>query len=278
MTKAIISDLDGTLLPSRHTIISDENIRAFQEAGTAGLTRIIATGRTLFASMKVLPDDFPIDYLVFSSGAGILRWHDKKIIFSRHLTLEETKEVADYLWNYNINFTIQREIPDNHHFYYTNIYPVHADYLHRIETYRDFGSPISCSSDINSRSTQLILILDALQLRLVEQIRNDLPDYSVIRTTSPVDHQAIWLEIFPKDTNKGTICSHLLGLLEISCSECAGLGNDYNDVDFLEICHSAFIVSNAPPRLKSLFKSVSSDIDNGFAEFIATILNRKNGR
>lgn len=269
--RAIITDLDGTILPKGGSI-SSETISAFQQAGEKGCIRIIATGRNLYAAHKALPQNFPIDYLVFSSGAGILRWADQQLLFARHLNQQEAREIAGYLWNYNINFTIQREIPENHHFYYTTIYPLHEDYRQRLETYASFGTPIESPSDICGKVTQFVVILDALQLRLPEQMRRELPGYSVVRSTSPIDHKAIWLEIFSAGINKGTTCQQLLQELNINLPDCAGLGNDYNDVDFLNICGQSFLVKNAPEHLKPHYKSVASVRNNGFAEFVSKIL------
>lgn len=270
MIRAIITDLDGTILPKGGSI-SPETLQAFQQAGNSQCTRIIATGRNLYSALRVLPPHFPIDYLVFSSGAGILRWKDRQILFARHLKQAATRDIARYLWDYNVNFTIQREIPDNHYFYYTHLYPLHEDYKHRLATYEPFGTLISSPEDIRGEATQFVMILDAMQLHLMEQIRRDLSDYSVVRSTSPIDNKAIWLEIFASGINKGNSCQQLLQRLGISATECAGLGNDYNDVDFLEICSQSFLVANAPLRLKPYYKSVASDRNNGFAEFISKI-------
>ena len=266
-TQAIVSDLDGTILPHGGQI-SLQTTEALEQAGQQGILRIIATGRNLFAARKVIPDNLPIDYLIFSSGAGIMRWNDKKIISAHHLSRQETRTLADYLWNYNINFTVQQEIPDNHHFYYTDLYPLHDDFRHRIETYREFGICIETSGEIKTGATQLIMILDPVQLHLLEQVRNDLKNYSVIRSTSPVDNRAIWLEIFPAGIHKGAACSSLFQKLDIPPAACAGIGNDYNDVDFLDICGQAYLVANAPQRLKPHYKSVASDKDEGFTEFV----------
>ena len=107
MIKAIITDLDGTLLP-RGGSISSGTLEAFRLAGNKGCIRIIATGRNLYSALKILPAGFPIDYLVFSSGAGTLRWSDRRLLSAHHLSMSETREIASYLWEYNINFTIQR--------------------------------------------------------------------------------------------------------------------------------------------------------------------------
>lgn len=271
MIRAIISDLDGTILPRKGEISAD-TLRAFRFAGQKQCKRIIATGRNLYSAQKVLPPDFPIDYLVFSSGAGVMRWRDRKILTSCHLSGTEAHHIAGYLWNYNINFTIQREIPDNHYFYYTDLYPLHEDYKNRVATYAPFGTLISSPENIQGEATQFVLILDALQIRLLDQIRQDLKDFSIVRSTSPIDNKAIWLEIFASGINKGSTCRELLGQLNISCEECAGIGNDYNDVDFLDICGKSYLVANAPENLHRHYKLVKADREEGFAEFVGEAL------
>ena len=84
MIKAIITDLDGTLLP-RGGSISSGSLEAFRLAGNKGCIRIIATGRNLYSALKILPAGFPIDYLVFSSGAGTLRWSDHRLLSAHHI-------------------------------------------------------------------------------------------------------------------------------------------------------------------------------------------------
>ena len=59
------------------------------------------------------------------------------------------------------------------------------------------------------------MILDALQLRLLEKIRSDLAGYSVVRSTSPLDNRAIWLEIFAGGIHKGNSCQTLLKKLNM---------------------------------------------------------------
>lgn len=269
--QAIISDLDGTILP-RGGRISAETLHAFRQAGRNGCVRIIATGRNLRSALEILPPDFPVDFLVFSSGAGILGWTDRRLLSARHLEQKECRAIARHLWDYGVNFTIQREIPDNHLFYYTSIYPLHEDYTRRLALHASFGTPISSPSDIRGKATQFVLILDALQLRLMERIRRELPACSVIRTTSPIDNRAIWMEIFSSGVNKGTACRELIDRLHIPASACAGIGNDYNDVDFLNLCGRAVLVANAPLPLRAHYKSVASDRNDGFAEFVSGIL------
>ncbi len=272
MIRAIIIDLDGTTLPRGWNSLSEENKKALEEARRAGITRILATGRSVFSFCNALPEGLPIDYMVFSSGAGIMRWNDQRLLCTRELSPEETLDIATMLWEYDINFTIQQPIPDNHHFLYRNASPLHEDFRRRVENYPRLGTSIQSTRDICGGATQFLVILDSKQLQLHGEIQEKLSGYSVIRSTSPIDNQAIWTEIFARGVNKGSSCQILLDQLDIRYDECAGLGNDYNDIDFLERCGHPFIVANAPEPLRGKFNNVTSDTNNGLAEFIHTAL------
>jgi Cof subfamily protein (haloacid dehalogenase superfamily) len=271
MTRVIVTDLDGTILP-RKGEISQATIESFRKAGEKNCLRIIATGRNLYSAKQVLLPDFPIDYLIFSSGAGIMRWEDQQIIYRKQLTEKESRAIANHLWDYRSNFTIQREIPDNHLYYYTDLYPVHEDYKRRLACYEPFGTLIHTPDEISGEATQFIVILDGTQLRILEKIKQELANYSVVRSTSPLDNQAIWLEIFAKGINKGTTLEWLLKQLQLSIQHCAGLGNDYNDLDFLNRCPKAYLVANSPTNLHPHYPLVKKDREEGFAEFVSKVL------
>lgn len=271
MIQVIVTDLDGTILP-RKGIISSATRESFQLAERKGCLRIIATGRNLYAAQQVLEPEFPIDYLIFSSGAGILRWKDKKIIFARHLSNADSRAIANFLWDYHINFTIHREIPHNHFHYYTQLFPLHEDYKRRLANYAAFGTYLSSPEEIVGETTQFVVILDGSQLRLLEEMRQKLTRYSVVRSTSPLDFQAIWLEIFAAHINKGTTLEWLLQQLNLSTKDCAGLGNDYNDIDFLQRCGKAYLVANSPTNLHPHFSLVAKDQEEGFAEFVSKVV------
>ena len=77
----VITDLDGTLLNNRQEV-SFEDMKSLYWLGENNVIRVIATGRNFFSLSKVLKSNFPIDYLVFSSGAGIYDWKNKTCLIT----------------------------------------------------------------------------------------------------------------------------------------------------------------------------------------------------
>lgn len=94
MIRAIIIDLDGTTLPRNWHSISEANREALEKAGKQGITRILATDAPYSPSTTHFPKGLPVDYMVFSSGAGIMRWHNREILVTRELSPEETRDIS----------------------------------------------------------------------------------------------------------------------------------------------------------------------------------------
>ena len=84
--KMVITDLDGTLLQNDHTI-SKEDMDTLNLLGEMGICRVAATGRNLFKVRKALSPEAPFDYVICSSGAGIVDWKTQEIIraIDRHV-------------------------------------------------------------------------------------------------------------------------------------------------------------------------------------------------
>ena len=102
------------------------------------ILRTIVTGRSLYSARKVLDIDFPIDYLIFSSGAGIVKWKTQEIKHSRAFTKPQIKEVYYFLKTLNLDFSIHFPIPENHRFYYVANRNI-PDFRRRIEVYSEFA-------------------------------------------------------------------------------------------------------------------------------------------
>jgi len=89
-------DLDGTLLNSSKKIGNDD-WKTLEKIGHEGIIRVFATGRTLYSALTVLNDLTPFDYLVFSSGAGIVNWKTKEIIYKTALNNEQITRIEKIL-------------------------------------------------------------------------------------------------------------------------------------------------------------------------------------
>ena len=90
--------------------------------------------------------------------------------------------------------------------------------------------------------------------------------YNVLRTTSPLDGESMWIEIFPEGVSKRSGVEWIATEFGLNSGDVAAVGNDYNDHDLLEWAGSAFVVEDSPEHFRTLFRKVSSANEGGVAE------------
>lgn len=262
----VVTDLDGTLASSNATI-SRNNRFMLERLGQLDVCRVIATGRSLYSARTVLEREFPIDYLVFSCGAGILDWQNDRIINAESLNKTVVREITDLLMNHKIDFSVQDKIPNNHCFSYVQHNQANEDFKKRLAIYQ--GYTRGFDPDHVSDASQVIAILG----EDIEQLKNLKKDCEqintrIIRATSPLNGRSIWMEFLPPQVSKAFGIEFLCQQLHIDQQQTVGIGNDFNDIDLLEYCHHSFVVANTPDELKETYPSVASNDHDGFAEAI----------
>lgn len=257
MTKLLATDLDGTI-HSRDKGFNSEDIETLGHLGEEGICRVIATGRTFQSALSVLPENFPIDYLVFSSGAGIYDWQNKKLLKTTNLGYEHAQMITEILNRYDIEYTVHHPIPDNHIFFHSVSPDPHPDF----ERYIDFNQVHAIPEENKLSSEDYSQILAFVpDMEIFEEIKSYFKDVKTIRATSPIDGESIWMECFHKDVSKANGVIWICNQLHINPSDVVAIGNDYNDLDMLQHFTSTYVVDNAPMDLKGKF-SVINDVYN----------------
>jgi Cof subfamily protein (haloacid dehalogenase superfamily) len=269
----VVTDLDGTLLSSAR-IISPNNLATLEQLGQQGIVRVIATGRSLYSFQKVIPRHFPIDYLVFSSGAGIFDWSIQELLLSHHLSAAEIRQGIRLLVEHEFDFMLHQPVPDNHHFWYRHADTPTPDFLRRYDLYKAFASPLEISSFAERAACQFLVITcgDA-SLSKYETLKMQLSSLNVIRTTSPLDNASFWIEIFPRSVSKALASAWLAQRFQIDPATVLAIGNDYNDLDLLQWAGYSFVVGNAPKDLKQAYTPVASNDRDGFSEAVKIWIN-----
>ena len=268
----VVTDLDGTLLDSASRL-STTNRRTLETLGREGVVRAVATGRSLYSARLVMQTDFPIDYLAFSSGAGIVGWEDGRLLRSRAMAPELVGGLVARLRELALDFMVQHAAPESHCFHFVRSSGRNADFEHRIERYHRFAQPWHDGVPWEVEVSQLVVVeppgAPSCRDRLVEEF----DDVHVVRTTSPLDHASTWIELFPDGVSKAHASDWLRERHAIDPERTFAVGNDYNDLDMLEWAQRACVVSNAPPSMRERFAVVGANDDDGFAEAVRRLVD-----
>ena len=269
----LATDLDGTLL-NRAAQISEGNISALQRCGEQGIVRVAATGRSYYSSLRVLADNAPIDYLVFSCGAGVLRWSDRQLLYSRTFSQDAAAKIGRLLQQEELAFMAHAPIPFNHFFWYDDAGQAsNKDLLARIAHYEECVLGRVNASSFAGGLTQFLVTTECLEEEFASLSLLFAPFAETVRSTSPFLPSHKWLELFPKGVNKGSSLLWLCHELGIGTGDVAVVGNDYNDLPMLERFPTAYVVGNAPSQLKERFRVVATNDADGVAEVVTNLMH-----
>ncbi|MCP4295251.1 MAG: HAD family phosphatase, partial [Proteobacteria bacterium] len=121
-----ITDLDGTLLTDHHTITALD-LETLTSLQSQHIVTTIATGRSFYSFNKIMAElgflapesSLAIDYVIFSTGAGIMDFPSGNILNSFSLAGNDVISVSRYLEMHHIDYMVQKPVPDTNHFIYS---------------------------------------------------------------------------------------------------------------------------------------------------------------
>ena len=268
----VVTDLDGTLLDSAARLGRAQR-HALEDLGHGGAVRVVATGRSLYSARTVMPADFPIDYLVFSSGAGIMSWADGQLLRSRAMAPSVASDLVARLRALSLDFMVHHAVPDTHCFYFFRSTCGNVDFERRIERYARFSQRLYDGvPGAEVEVSQLLVVEPPGTASHLDLLAREFEDLHVVRTTSPLDHASTWIELFPAGVSKSHAADWIRTRHRIGRAHTTAVGNDYNDLDMLEWAGRACVVSNAPAPMRARFEVVRSNDEGGFTDAVRSLL------
>jgi len=267
--KLVVTDLDGTLLQNDHSISKDD-LETLYLLGKLGICRVAATGRNPLKVRKALTPNDPFDYVICSSGACIIDWQKQEIIQATNFQDELTARLIHYLTDKDYNFKVSDCFPDNHNFFWWKNHEC-PEIDRYIQAHSKMGKAEEIVRGSQYRSSQLLLFFPKLsdQFGLVKkELLSQFSEISIIRTTSPIDENWLWMEIFPKGISKAHGIAEICHLKGINRAETLGIGNDFNDLEMLDFTHLSYVVHNSPEELKEKFLISLPHHENGFSHAV----------
>lgn len=272
-----VTDLDGTLLTDAKTFNQDD-LEALHSLQAQGYVTAIATGRSKYSFCSLMKgfagsrakNQLPIDYVVFSTGAGLMEYPGGKILESISLNEEEVVAIVNFLEPLGCDYMIHKPVPDTHHFLYRLHGKENGDFKRRLNIYSEYATPLPPDGLIGGvEATEVLCIVEkGAGDKLMKRVQDQFPMCSVVLATSPLDGTSEWVEIFAKPVSKSQSVARLCKNLGLSQKDTCAVGNDYNDQDLLHWAANSYLVENGPSCMKQLFPVVSSNNEAGVTEAI----------
>ncbi|HBO37547.1 MAG TPA: Cof-type HAD-IIB family hydrolase [Pasteurellaceae bacterium] len=254
--KAIFSDIDGTLLNSRHQI-SPKTEQAIKAVIQKGIPFIPVSARPPYAITPYTHQLNTGQAIICYSGALIL---DKNLtaLYSVILAPEDLQKLNDLLGTVN-HLSIN---------YYAGLSWFCND-LSNYWTVQEGEITGLQAEQIPARLTEVHKILvmgeaDEIQ-RLEQNLKQNLPHLSIHRSKNE------YLEIMNKAATKATAIQFMEQHLDVTAAEVIAFGDNFNDLDMLQYAGLSVAMGNAPDEIKHAAKEVTASNDE---DGIALVLNR----
>lgn len=252
--KLIALDLDDTLLTTQKTI-TDKNKKMIQKALSQNIKVVLCSGRThnaVIGYAKELGIDGSSQYMITNGGAIIERL-DGEIVFQRMMSNDFYREFVKFIKENDLHYNVV----DDHGNTYTSSCE-HFDKYTIMQAYEnDNGLYVREPDDLpkDFEITKAIINGDEQQLDEITPLVNKkfAENYFVVRTGVG------FLEIFPKDINKGNAIKVLAQKLNLNLEEIMAMGDRDNDIPMLKIVGKGIAMENAMPKVKESADFVTSD-------------------
>ncbi|MGL6064203.1 MAG: Cof-type HAD-IIB family hydrolase [Fusobacteriaceae bacterium] len=237
--KAIICDLDGTLLNNNHTI-SEFTKETIKKVVEKGIKFYIATGRHHMDALEFKNILNLNSFLISSNGARVHNENNEEI-FSINIPKNVTTEL--------INLDIDDEIHKN--IYMGDSWISEKPLPQAKAFHRDSGfmqTVIPSFDALRNKESIKFFFMGPTEEKIAilnKEIEKKMGNHVAI-TLSMKD----CLEVMCKGVSKGEAIKKMLGLEGIALSEAIAFGDGMNDVEMLGVVDKGFLMGNHNPSLK----------------------------
>src|ERR1700733_781639 len=279
--RLIAIDIDGTLLPSSGTTISRRNRRALQDAQTADLHIVIATGRRHRYAEPVLEQvGLSPRSVMISSNGSVVRHFDGELIARTLLPVESARALCPALrpFGQTMVFTFDRE-PS---LVVESMASLHLRIGAWVEANRhDMVEivPLERAFDRDEAPIQAMLCGNIAQVRTAQQAiaGTDLAADITMHRTEYAERDLGILDLLPPGCSKGHALGDYARSLGLEAAEVMAIGDNFNDQTMLEYAGQAAVMGNAGEEMRALAAQrgwlvIQSNDEDGVAKMLEPLI------
>ena len=285
MIKLIASDMDGTLLNSKHKI-SKENLEAVKRAQEMGIKFAIATGR-MYEDVKPLLEESDLKCQCVVLNGGEYIDEEGNVLDGIYIEKEQASEIIDMI----IKENIVAEIYTSQGLYTVNTKEeALTEVAYRIKAYdpeTSFEEAIKLAeSHPHFKNLKYIKNIDEFLNsnikigKFVAFYNDEETTLNVKRKLESIGSLAISstftknIEINNKQAQKGLILAKVADKMGIKRDEVMIIGDSFNDYSMFTEFTESFAMGNAVKQIKEIAKYITDTNDNaGVAKAIYKCLN-----
>lgn len=265
--KAVLMDMDGTLLGKSQVAVSVANMRAVQAAIEKGVHVIPCTGRVYDMLPPQLLTQTGLRYFVTSHGARAYDSLSGESIYTDLISPEHSAQLMRMLEGKGLynevaaagTIFFEKAVSDN---FDMSIVPEHHVWYIRDNCYTAVESPSDyfLANGIGIEKMNIYGIPKELQQ----------PIYDLLNSTGYIKHTRPGagpnLEFSNHTLNKICATDEILSRLGVSYEETMAIGDSSSDLEIIKACGLGIAMGNAPDNIKAAADDVTeTNVCNGLA-------------
>lgn len=263
MIKLIASDLDGTLLQGGAQELTPRAIELVHQLTQKGVHFVAASGRQydnerrLFAPIK--------DEISYIAENGSVCIHKGKVV-SRGIIDDDLafRIIREIKKNPAFEIVVSREdtclIEDNDPAFVHHIVDIMKNTTEIVDDITQIKGPILKIAIANMHDGAHII---DKYLKYLQDVFGS--EIKVVTSGN------IWIDFIAPGTNKGTALRHLMDLFDVSPKECVAFGDQYNDIEMLELAGISYAMSNAAPGISYHASHVTDSVEDVLEDILADL-------
>lgn len=259
--KALILDVDGTLVAHGEPCARPQVARAVQAVQAQGVKIVIATGRTYFAMAPEILGGIRPDYAVCANGAQVLGGGGR-LLASTDFTPEEMYALVDYFEDYNYPLA----------FCFAEDYYVYVEYERMRAFYKQATGHDEYVRDGEDQTRHLQgMPFGAFGILPPEALQGFAARYGHLGLQF-VPYRPGYYDINQKGMNKAVGVSRLMQLTGWRANELVSVGDNDNDVALMELAGLSYCMAGGSPRALAAAKRTAPGVlENGVAAVVQEV-------
>lgn len=258
--RIVFSDVDGTLLNS-HQQITPATLQTLKRLEANNIPFVIISARSP-SGIEPIVKEYELTCSIVSYSGSLILDETRRVVYHRGMSRADAAAILRFAEQQQLNMTWCVYSFDEW------ITPDRTDpRIVREETIVKATARQGGIDDVTADEVhKLLFICDPACTNSIEAaLKVQFPQYSIVKSSK------ILLEIMPGGTTKAAAVQTLCSLWDLSPSDAAAFGDNYNDVEMLELVGHGWLMSNAPEPLKARLPHHTADHDH---DGIAAVLDR----
>ena len=286
LVKLIAIDIDGTLLPTGGTIISERNRQALRQAESAGVEIVIATGRRqAYAAPLIEPMGLKPETVLITSNGTVTRTLAGERMERALLPVETARELCGALRQFGGTTVFTFDQDGRGELVIESLEQLHLRIALWVEANREWLEeirPLERAFDAGEAPVQGMICGTVEEMNRAEAWLAASPYAEKIemhQTQYPARNLSI-LDILPPGYSKGLALEKLARRRGLRREETMAIGDNYNDLEMLKFSGHPVLMGNATAELLATGRDLGwrvapTNDHDGVAQIVEDVLSRQ---